>query len=66
MNKEKYKENRSIRKEGLSMEIMVTTKIKTNTNKIYRVQVDAFTHKKNAEAIAKELKGKSYSLFVAE
>ncbi|MFC0471897.1 N-acetylmuramoyl-L-alanine amidase [Halalkalibacter kiskunsagensis] len=42
------------------------TPAKSNTDKLYRVQVGAFSDKQNAEALAKELEGKGYSVFIAE
>ncbi|OLO40330.1 hypothetical protein BTR23_07525 [Alkalihalophilus pseudofirmus] len=37
-----------------------------SSNKLYRVQVGAFTNKDNAERLAEELKSKGYSVFIAE
>jgi N-acetylmuramoyl-L-alanine amidase len=36
----------------------------TNSGKVYRVQVGAFTDKKNAEKLVAELKGKGYSAII--
>ena len=38
----------------------------TESRKIYRVQVGAFSSKANAEKLAKELKSKGYSAIIKE
>lgn len=45
---------------------VVLANTNTENNKIYRVQLGAFTNRSNAEALLKELQGKGYQSYIKE